>query len=307
MAHIVMAYGEWPYTTAEYLGRAFKSLGHEVTVLPLQKFARGKLNRVLGYYKRSSSHVSFVDAAKWIRRRRIKADLFLWVESPRFVDVALRKPFACPTAAWVIDTNVAAARLQALSAPYDHAFVSQKEGTERFVSAGLNATWLPLAADPEFHRPFDEPIVYDLGFVGRIESKSYQDRFEMLRALSQKYKVLVTTAYGTEMAKVYSRCTLAFNRGLNRGFNMRVFEAMAIGRPLVTDLEASGLRDVFIEGRHFAGYSDQQTLEAKIDDLLAQPERASAMAAAARDEVLGHHTYVHRARKILEKTIGAGT
>jgi hypothetical protein len=304
VAHVVIAYGEWPFTTGEYLAQAMRALGHHVSVMPLQRFRRGLPNRATRLMKLKTQFFSRVNAARWLKAHKLRPDLFLWVESPRFIDLEITRPFPCVTASWVIDTNVEAPRLLELSRQYDHQFVSQKEGTEIFQSAGLAAHWLPLAADPAIHAPQNVAVEFDIGFVGRIETKYYRERYLLLRAMSQRYKVHVATAYGPEMAVEYCRARLGFNKGLNRGLNMRLFEVMAMGRCLLTDLEASGLGDLFKDGTHFVGYSTQSDLFERVDELLANGNMAHTIAEAARTEVLAKHTYRHRAEDILRIALG---
>ncbi len=300
MSTIVMAYGEWPLTTGALLARGFRALGHDVHVLPLQRFRRGRPNKVFRYLERDVPFFSWVDARRWLQRSRLSPDLFLWVESPRFVEVKIKREFPCPTAAWIIDTAIRPERLKFLARQYDHSYVSQFEAVSDYKAAGLATSWLPLAADPEIHAPVDVPVEFDIGFVGNITSAAYKQRVALLRALRAKFRLLVTKAYGPEMAEAYSRCQLGFNIGQQRGLNMRVFEVMAIGRCLVTDTFANGLDRIFVEGEHFRGYDSEETLLSRVAALLSDPERANSIAAAGRREVLLKHTYEHRAAAILE-------
>jgi glycosyltransferase involved in cell wall biosynthesis len=299
-----MAYGKSPYTTAAYLEKAFKGLGHDVTIMDLDTLWRARERKLRRMVYREPQKTCWIDATRWLRAHRLKPDLFLWVESPREVEVLVRKGFPCPTASWAIDTNVEKDRLIPLSRQYDHPFVSQKEGTEFFKASGIEAEWLPLAADPDLHRPHSVPVEFEIGFVGNTSSRRYEERVRVLRELSKKYRLHCPNAYGEQMAIEYSRCSLGFNMGLSGGLNMRVFELMAIGRCLITDLAASGVHDLFTEGKHMHGYRSEQEMFEKIDSALANPTRATEMAAAAREEVLAKHTYRHRAQKIVESCLG---
>jgi glycosyltransferase involved in cell wall biosynthesis len=299
MSTVVLAYGEWPFTTGALLSRGFRALGHDVHILPLQRYLRGRPNKIFRYLERDIPYLSWVDAKRWLRRSGVSPDLFLWVESPRFVEVKIARDFPCPTAAWIIDTAIRTARLKFLSRQYDHVFVSQFEAVSNFQASGLPVSWLPLAADPEIHAPVDRQIEFDIGFVGNLTSPAYKQRIELLRALRDNFRLLVTRAYGREMAEAYSRCKLGFNIGQLRGLNMRIFEVMAIGRCLVTDTFANGLGELFTDGVHFEGYDSERTLLLRVAGLLADPKRAESIALAARREVLAKHTYEHRAAKIL--------
>lgn len=300
MSTIVLAYSELPYTTGQHLAKGFRALGHEVHVLPLQRYRRGRPNKVFRYLEKDVPFFSWVDAKRWVRRSRLSPDLFVWVESPRFVEVRIAEGFPCPTAAWVIDTAIRTQRLKFLSRQYDHVFVSQFEAVADFRASGLPTSWLPLAANPEIHSPVEQPIEFDIGFVGNLAFSAYNQRVAFLRALRKRFRLLVTQAYGREMAEAYCRCKLGFNIGQKRGLNMRVFEVMAIGRCLVTDTFANGLGQLFADGVHFAGYHDEKSLLDSVESLLTTPERAQSIALAARKEVLTKHTYEHRASKMIE-------
>jgi hypothetical protein len=298
---IVMSYGEYPSTTGEFLARAFRRAGHEVHVLALQKFKRAQPNIAFRYLERNVPLLSWVDARRWIKWRKLKPDLFLWVESPRFIEVKVRKPFPCPTACYVIDTHMRAKELRALAQQYDTVFVAQRDDAKAFAAEGLNAHWLPLAADPEIHAPAEVPVEFDVGFVGYIEAERYKDRFQLLRGMSQEFKVHVVKAYGRGMAEAYCRCKLGFNKSLKGDVNMRVFEVMCMGVPLLTDRIGNGLTHMFEEDTHFVGYDGKQELHERVLELLADPPKCSRIGNAGRAEILRAHTYDHRAATILDK------
>ncbi len=298
---IVMSYGEYPSTTGEFLARAFRSLGHQVHVLALQKLRRGKPNIAFRYLERNAPLISWIDARRWMNWHKVEPDLFLWVESPRFVEVKVRKPFPCPTACYLIDTHMRSAELKALALQYDTVFVAQRDDARAFAAEGVNAHWLPLGADPEIHAPAEVPVEYDVGFVGYIEAARYKERFQLLRGLSQEFKVHVTRAYGREMAQAYCRCKVGFNKSLKGDVNMRVFEVMCMGLPLLTDRIGNGLTDLFVDGEHFVAYDNAEELHRRLRELLADPALRTKVGAAARSKILRSHTYDHRASTILEK------
>jgi GT2 family glycosyltransferase/spore maturation protein CgeB len=82
--------------------------------------------------------------------------------------------------------------------------------------------------------------------------------------------------------------------------NARVFDALAAGTLALTDCEA-GIRELFDED--YPVWSSAADLRAKIDDLLGDDERRSALAQRYRDVVLAAHTYAHRAGTLRELLI----
>ena len=77
--------------------------------------------------------------------------------------------------------------------------------------------------------------------------------------------------------------------------NSRVFDALAAGTLPITNCE-SGVRELF--GEDFPVWGDPANLRAQIDALLGDEERREALARRFRQEVLSHHTYAHRARRL---------
>jgi glycosyltransferase involved in cell wall biosynthesis len=79
---------------------------------------------------------------------------------------------------------------------------------------------------------------------------------------------------------------------------LKVFEAMAMGLPLVVS-DLPSLREVLTEDQaRFVTPEDPTALAAAIRDLLARPEERAAMAAALRAEA-PRHTWDARARRLL--------
>ncbi|HWT91331.1 MAG TPA: glycosyltransferase, partial [Solirubrobacterales bacterium] len=79
--------------------------------------------------------------------------------------------------------------------------------------------------------------------------------------------------------------------------NSRVFDALAAGTLPITNCE-SGVRELF--GEDFPVWSDAASLRAQLDALLGDEERREALARRFRGKVLRHHTYAHRARRLVE-------
>lgn len=79
---------------------------------------------------------------------------------------------------------------------------------------------------------------------------------------------------------------------------IRVFEALACGIPLITAPwdDAEGL---FRPGEDYLVAANGDDMMRLLRDLLADPQRAAAMAAQGRDTVLARHTCGHRADELL--------
>jgi GT2 family glycosyltransferase/spore maturation protein CgeB len=79
--------------------------------------------------------------------------------------------------------------------------------------------------------------------------------------------------------------------------NSRVFDALACGTLAITNCEA-GVRELF--GEEFPTWRSPEDLRAKVDALLGDDEQQAELAKRFRAEVLRHHTYAHRARRLVE-------
>ena len=170
---------------------------------------------------------------------------------------------------------------------------------------------------------------YDIAFVGNTygDHPLYAERRRLLALLSERYKVRVEQGvYFRNMADVYASARVVFNRSACGDLNMRVFEAMCAGRPLVTDA-VPGLLDLFEDCKHLFVYRNDDELSriatplneftwCERDDGDCEncacycdcPESADGIllmelgwiGEAGREEVLAHHTYLHRVQTILQ-------
>jgi len=231
-------------------------------------------------------------------------DLVLEVEGQN-VDTEGHESLDAPCAWWAIDSHLHMSydRHFFQARRYDHVFVAQKHHVARYQDwAWVPASWLPLAADPEVFKPVAVERVFDLGFVGSVLPGLHDARRGLIaRLLRRLDRVLVARgAFREEAARELSRCRLAFNRSLHEDVNMRVFEAMASGRPLLTDRlpEKCGLEELVRDGETAFLYDDS-TLEETVLRLLEDEAALERVAQAGRECVVGAHTYRHRAAELL--------
>ena len=224
-------------------------------------------------------------------------DLFVRVDDghPDPLPAALR-----PLAWWAIDTHLEFDRCLAQARGADLTFAAQKPGAGALRRAGIaNAQWLPLACDPELHRPHDVPTRYDVCFVGNLFPGPRSDLIEALRRHFPAH--FVGRAYFEDMAKTYSASRAAFNRSIRDDLNMRVFEALACGTLLATNalLPETGQNELFRDGTHLATYGGPDELLDKVRFYLARPEARARVAGAGRAEAVARHTYRHRMEEVL--------
>lgn len=187
---------------------------------------------------------------------------------------------------------------------YDFTFAAQQSFVERLRAAGAsNVSWLPLGCNPAAHFPKDIKPDLDIAFVGNVILPVHQQRHELLKRLQTSFSTaVVTRAFGDEVCEIMARGRLAFNHCAVFDVNMRVFEAMAMGRPVLTnrDAEYNGLFDLFTDGEHLIAYDNENDIVDKASYYLTHDEEREAIARKGYERVLANHTYLHRVDTILE-------
>lgn len=231
-------------------------------------------------------------------------DLVLEVEGNN-VETLGHHASGVPCAWWAIDSHLHMSydRHFFKAKFYDHVFVAQKHHVVRYQDwAWTPSSWLPLAADPTIFRPERVEPRFDIGFVGSALPGLHDARRALLSRLVRRFDrvLMVRGAFRREVAREVSRCRLVFNRSLHRDVNMRVYETLACGRPLLTDRlpEECGLEEVARDGETAFLYEDA-SVEDVVVRLLQDQDRLDRVAEAGRASVLARHTYQHRAAEIL--------
>jgi len=178
---------------------------------------------------------------------------------------------------------------------FDYVYVTSTTALEYCRSNGVEAEFLGFAADLEYHKPHPEERSLDWVAAwhncgNRIEATD--------RAASLYPSGRVLFACWHEYARYISmgKCVLNILRG--NLVNMRVFEAMAIGTPLITSRHLDMDRYGFVEGRHYLGHDSLDELLDQIGRVRDNPDNAAAMAERAREYVLSRHTYNDRVKEL---------
>ncbi|MBV9124102.1 MAG: glycosyltransferase [Planctomycetes bacterium] len=208
-----------------------------------------------------------------------------------------------PCAWWAIDTHLDFGWYRHRGHDFDFVFAAQRDGSLALRDEGLAAHWLPLACDPDIHRPHPVAREYDVCFVGHLFPGP---RTDLVRRLQEHFpNTFVGQRYFEDMARTYSASRVVFNRSVREDVNMRVFEALACGSLLVTnDLSGHGQADLFRAGEHLVTYRDEEELLDRIAYYLAHEDERERIAAAGRAAVLRGHTYAHRMQALLAVTSG---
>ncbi|MCX5704220.1 MAG: glycosyltransferase, partial [Candidatus Omnitrophica bacterium] len=209
-----------------------------------------------------------------------------------------------PSAYWVIDTHVSDYEWKPEKAKiFDFIFVAQKCGMDRLKKDGIkNVFWLPLACDPDIHTRYEVAKEYDMSFVGSIShSKKRIDYLSFLKKSLKGKNIFIGQASPEETAMIYAKSKLVLNMSVADDINMRVFEVLACGRPLVTDdLRNKGQRELFGDKPPFIIYRSKRDLLKKIKYYLCNEDKSEEIARAGRQEAINKHTYLHRMGEIIQ-------
>ena len=261
-----------PDSTGIYFKRAAEQLGHEV------------------------QHVYPDDIHKV---KPGDADFFLKVDDG--LPEQVWNPELHPSAYYAIDVHLDTDwRLKFVEAgKFDYVTVAQSCGLD--LPWHVNPSYLALGCDPEIHHVGEREKVYDGCFIGNFHTQHAGARVETVHAF---FDVVPKLYFGNrmfrEMTEKYAQSKLVLNQAINHDVGMRPFEAMCSGSCLVSprlpDMERLG----FIDGVHYAAYSDLDELRSVVKDLLANDAKREGIARNGR-RVSISHTYAVRLRELLEK------
>jgi len=197
---------------------------------------------------------------------------------------------------WEIDNHIHCGEDHEKYERVDNIFVAQKHFLPLYPEKKTH--WLPLACDPEKHHLYpDEKIEFDVGFLG---NDTYPRRRDLLDKIGKKYKLLRSTSKpGEEYSRMLSRCKILFNCSMDNDMNMRFFEAMSIGRMLISDV-VPGQNDLFHSAKHYVEFREWEDLDKKIAYFLKHDEERERIAKQGSDFVRGFHTYHDRINQMFE-------
>lgn len=166
----------------------------------------------------------------------------------------------------------------------------------------VGGKWLPLAVTPGYRLP-EKPQekLYDVGFVGYVRDAGRQS---VLAHVARHFKLCVQQgAFGDSAVSVYWQSKVGLNVPTGYGqpdsydsANMRCFEILATGTPLVTPYE-DYIPDLGII------HEETALLYYDIDDLIetiCDADNMQKIGERGAKLAQERHTYAHRAKTVLE-------
>jgi len=190
---------------------------------------------------------------------------------------------------------------------FTHFVHSDEVDAPIFEHAGVKSLWWPQATD---HRMFaaDSPSAKRLPkvfFCGKLWNE-YPMRKAIIEALQSANLVASTSGISTgELVLNYNRFMFAINPpGVLGGFNVRAFEAMSCGSLMLQFLPSGRPRNnaLFEHGKHLFYFDgmNPKGLRELVQQAIAHPDEAAAIAERGREETLAHHTLEIRLRQLVE-------
>lgn len=308
--HVMLAYVAYPVTTAVYIERALRQFCRVTTIgpaLPDELITQWDLEAIRHLRHDLDIPTDFnPDMATVLANLSSddQPDLYLWVESVGGHFPNGLESLTCPKACYLIDSHLTGLEWHLRWAQqFDYVFIAQREYLPQFKAVNPRSYWLPLGCDPETHKNHQVTKRHDIGFVG--STMFNPRRTALLDSLAANFDFHKQRCFLDEMAKTFSEAKIVFNTAVKNDLNMRVFEALATGAFLLTDIaKHSGLTELFMDGEDLAYYhSDDELVDVAAfylkNDLLREQ-----IAARGQQIALTAHTYRHRMEDLLAVVTG---
>ena len=206
--------------------------------------------------------------------------------------------FPCLTVFFSVDSHIHAWHPLYAQA-FDACLVALKDHLPGFAQGRLGPQrllWTPAyALDPE-HMPWTEASPeWDVLFVGTVNPETTPGRALFLGELGGVLPGLEVRQ--GNFLELFPKGRVILNVAERGDLNYRVFEALAMGKTLLTPRIGNGLLDLFEDGVHLLTYEpgDAADCAAKARWLLDHPDEAEAMGRAGKKLVDKKHRASHRA------------
>lgn len=325
-----------------YCGNALRELGHVVEYFEAPDFFGAfsalKTLRVgtdrLDYLE--NSFLQVVSQAILAKVETFTPDLVLSMAQAPLSRQALKRlrRDKVATAMWFVEDHEVFPYWKAFAPLYDLFAVIQKgDFPGQLAALGQpNSMYLPLAADPQVHRPLTLSAVErrkygsELSFVGagypnrrlafrqlsgfdlRIWGNDWDGETTLAPYLQRGGERIETE----EVVRIFNATIINVNLhssvrpgvlvGDGDFVNPRTFELAACGAFQVVDRRAL-LPELFAEGE-LALFSDMSELVQTIEFYRANPDARAEVAGRGRARVLAEHTYAHRMQALLQRAAG---
>ena len=314
-----------------FVAAGLRRLGHDVAVFDCAPRWRDKLRGALPGGGGAAPAMN-------VRLRRMAAavrpDLFLTLFGFDVGEESMRtlRRMRIPTACWWLNDPFQLPRSLRQAGRYDFYFTNARGCLPEYRAAGIRtAYFLPLAADPDVHRPQTSRAAAgrqyesDVCFAGDWSPL----REEWIRKLLRDCRVRVWGPWGkklaadspirgvladgfftpAEMVRAFAGAKVVLNLHTwfgqwPYGVNPRLFEAAGAGACQLVDAKAE-IPDLYDVPGEVACFNSFEECERLIAHYLVHEEERRAVGARAAERTQREHTYDHRMRTLLA-IVGGG-
>ena len=167
-----------------------------------------------------------------------------------------------------------------------------------------NIYFLPQGFDPESYFPIEEKeLNYDIGFMGRFDGYPLrEEHLNYLKSLGFKVKIELTDILhplGIEKVReFYSDCKTIYNNS-QFGINMRVFEALALKKPLLTNRIYKCPDILFKNNEHLFIFEYKKDLATQLDYIIGNEDERKRIAENGWREVQ-QYTWDNEVKKAID-------
>jgi spore maturation protein CgeB len=319
----------------EYLAAALRSLGHQVTLFDHRSFLLpGRLrarSARLARWDRARLNRALLALARRVRPEQVIVNQGMTI-APDSIRALRALGIRCVN--WFSDFPAQFEDGLRAAPAYDAFHLGSSWAAARHGETGhALSSWLPFACDPIVHAPAptNGMVTNRPGRVVFVGSH-YPERQVLLRHLrglpvdvrGPGWECAATDPHvapmlrgGAERPATWRRLYAGAAAVLNIHYgafgpasasgemaNTRLFEILGCGALQIVDRQPDAMR-LFREGEHLLAFSGGEELRARVEEVLADPARARAVAQAGRRAVLAGHTYADRARVLLGETVFA--
>jgi len=213
-----------------------------------------------------------------------------------------------PVFALISDSNLCFDVFRAALGFVDVFVCNEEEQRDKLLALGSQAIYLPwfsVDSDVFYHRK--DALLWDVSFVGNLNPYIHRRRGKLLeKLLSAKKRFetrVLTDLHGEAYAKALSRGKIVFNHAIRGELNMRVFEALGLGRLLLVEESNKEVLRYFEAGRHLVVYNEENILDV-IEYYLKHASEREAIAQAGHEEALAKHTSFKKGSALAEAIHG---
>ncbi len=330
---------------ANYVVNALKRLGHNVEFIDFSLYKDAFLSLDNNFKDKAirahlqSQFINLTSCIASARCKEFKPDIIISIAQAPLNEICLSefRKLKIPTVFWFVEDFRIMTYWERIAKLYDFFFVIQKgEFFDLLRKRGIkNFYYLPLAADPEIHKPLElnseELSEYgsDISFVGAgyynrrcmfeglldFNFKIWGNEWDLNSPLKDYIQRKGERIEPQEYIKIFNATKININlhsspwhRGVNPDgdfINPRTFEIAACGAFQLVDFR-NHLPELYDIGKEIVCFTDINDLREKIQYYLEREDERSLIAERAREKTLSNHTYKLRLEEMLDFIIKKG-